>query len=180
MTPACEIPPYALPVVAPKVPPVLGLGFPSLRAKERSGFHREAFGYDLRLIHLTYRGEGNDVRFTTRTNRIALARRARGAIRDIQGSLARKSDRARRGHVRATSPRPDAVLPLRLPGRHVRLLRHDRERPAALDLPHACRDRRRRWPPRDRPACEPTGHQGFGRRPAALLRQVAAGQRGLR
>ena len=30
------------------------------------------------------------------------------------------------------------VLPLRLPRRHVRLLRHDRQRPAALDLPHAC------------------------------------------
>src|SRR5205807_3023344 len=128
-----------------KFPLYLAFDFPLLRARDRSGFHREAFGYDLRLIQLAYRGEGNDVRFTTRANRLALARRARGTIRDIQGSLARKSDRARRRYVRATSPRPDAILPLRLPGRHVRLLRHDRERPAAVDLPHACRHRRRRW-----------------------------------
>ena len=37
---------------------------------------------------------------------------------------------------------PTLVLPLRLPRRHVRQLRHDRERPPALDLPHA---HRRRW-----------------------------------
>ena len=39
---------------------------------------------------------------------------------------------------------PSLVLPLRLPGRDVRLLRHDRERAAALDLPHPCREGRGR------------------------------------
>src|SRR5262249_20853603 len=103
-------------------------------------FHGEAFGYDPRLLHLSQRGEGTDGRFTIRVDRVALARRTGGAIRDIQGSLARKPNRARRRHLRAASPRPDAVLSLRLPGGHVRLLRHDREWPAALDLPHPCRD----------------------------------------
>ena len=57
---------------------------------------------------------------------------------------ARKSDCARRCYLRAAPSRSDAVLSLRVPGRHVRLLRDDRQRPAALDLPDACFQGRRR------------------------------------
>src|SRR5215831_14627693 len=81
--------------------------------------------------------QGIDVRYPIRLDRVALARRATGTIPDLQGPLARKPDRARRRDVRSTSSRPDAVVPLCLPRGHVRLLRHDRERAAALDLPYA-------------------------------------------
>src|SRR5215813_2066286 len=81
--------------------------------------------------------QGLDVRYPIRLDRVALARRATGTIRELQGPLARKPDRARRRDVRSTSSRPDAVIPLCLPRGHVRLLRHDRERAAALDLPYA-------------------------------------------
>src|SRR5215831_5385004 len=111
-----------------------------------------------------------------RVDRVALARRAGGAIRELQGPLARKPNRARRRDVRSTSSRPDAVVPLCLPRRHVRLLRYDGERHPALDLPHACGERGQGRPPRDRTARESAHHQRFGRRHASLLRQVAAGE----
>src|SRR5262249_4985148 len=120
--------------------------------------------------------QGIDVRYTIRVDRVALARRATGAIRDLQGPLARKPDRARRRDVRSTPSRPDAVVPLCLPRRHVRLLRHDGERHPALDLPHACGECGQGRPPRDRAARESAHHQGFGCRHAPLLRQVAAGE----
>src|SRR6266566_6293635 len=72
--------------------------------------------------------QGIDVRYTIRVDRVALARRATGTIRDLQGPLARKPNRARCGDVRATPPRPDTVVPLCLSRWHVRFLRHDRER----------------------------------------------------
>ena len=64
---------------------------------------------------------------------------AKGHYQPYEVPLRAEPDRARRRHVRAAPPRSDAVLSLCLPGRHVRLLRHDRERPPALDLPHPCR-----------------------------------------
>src|SRR5215467_8462064 len=120
--------------------------------------------------------QGIDVRYPIRVDRVALARRPTGAIRDLQGPLARKPNRARRCDVRSTPSRPDAVVPLCLPRRHVRLLRHDGERHPALDLPHARVERGQGRPPRDRAARESAHHQGFGCRHAPLLRQVAAGE----
>src|SRR5215813_7620017 len=81
--------------------------------------------------------QGIDVRYPIRLDRVALARRATGTIPDLQGPLARKPDRARRRDVRSTSSRPDADVSLCLPRGDQRLLRHDREWAAALDLPHA-------------------------------------------
>ena len=49
------------------------------------------------------------------------------------------ADGARRRHPHPAPARPDARLPLRLPRRHVRLVRDDGQRPRALDLPHARR-----------------------------------------
>src|SRR5437660_10858407 len=46
--------------------------------------------------------QGIDVRSTIRVDRIALARRATGTIRDLQGPLARKPNRARRCDVCST------------------------------------------------------------------------------
>src|SRR5215467_4656357 len=120
--------------------------------------------------------QGIDVRYPIRVDRVALARRATGAIRDLQGPLARKPNRARCRDVRSTPSRPDAVLPLFLPRRHVRLLRHDGERHSALDLPHARVERGQGRPPRDRTARKSARHQRFGRRHASLLRQVAASE----
>ena len=76
--------------------------------------------------------------------------------------------------------RPVARLPLRLPGRDVRLLRHDREWAAALDLPHSCREGRGRGRDRHRAAGEHAGGQGPRRRHARVLRQMGAGERRLR
>ena len=76
----------------------------------------------------------------------------------------------------AAPRRPDARLPLRLPGRHVRQLRHDRQRPPALDVPHAHLEGRRGRPRRDRPARQPTAHQGPRLRHGRVLREVAEGQ----
>ena len=63
--------------------------------------------------------------------------RADGRYRDLHGAAAREPDRARRRHLGAAQRRSHAVLSLRLPRRHVRLVRHDGQRPPALDLPHA-------------------------------------------
>ena len=99
-----------------------------------------------------------------------------GPLRELRRAAAREPDRARRGDLRAAPYRSDAVVSLRLPGRRVRLLRDDGERPAALDLPHARREGRGRRAARDRAAREPARHQGFGDRHAALFRKVAAGE----
>ena len=71
----------------------------------------------------------------------------------------------------------DAVLSLRLPRRHVRLVRHDGERPPALDLPHArARSRRRRAAARA--AAQPHGRQGPGRRHDARSSTSGATRKG--
>ena len=75
---------------------------------------------------------------------------ADGRYETYRRAAAREPDRARRRDLRAAPSRSDAVLPFRLPGRRVRLLRHDGQRPAALDLPHACLEGRRQRPARDR------------------------------
>ena len=67
----------------------------------------------------------------------ALARQGGRPLPDLRRAAAREPDRARRGDLGAAPRRPDARLPLRLPRRHVRQLRHDGQRPPALDLPHA-------------------------------------------
>ena len=69
-----------------------------------------------------------------------------GRYQDYSVPQRAEPDRARCRDLCAAPSRSDAVLSLRLPGRHVRLVRHDGERPPALDLPHPCvegRDRRR-------------------------------------
>src|ERR1051326_8717082 len=114
------------------------------------------------------------------TESVAMARRRRWPLRELLRAAARKSDRARRGDVGAAQSRFLARLSVRLPGRHVRFLCHDRQRPAAMDLPHA-RLAGRRWRPTDdRPAREPAADQGPRRGHAAVLREVAAGEGGVR
>ena len=56
------------------------------------------------------------------------------------------------------------------------VLRHDGQRPAALDLPHAHLQGDRERQARDRPARQPAGHQGSGLRHAPVLREVAGCQ----
>ena len=72
---------------------------------------------------------------------------------------------------------PTLVLPLRVPRRHVRLVRDDGQRQGALDVPHARRQGRRGRPPRDRAAQQPAGGEGSRHRHGAVLRQVGAGER---
>ncbi len=87
--------------------------------------------------------------------------------------LRAEPDRARRRHLGTAQRRCHAVLPLRLPRRHVRLLRHDGQRPAALDLPHPRLEGGIGRPPHHRAAGEPAGHQGSGGRHAPVLREMA-------
>src|SRR5438034_10223397 len=54
------------------------------------------------------RDQGIDVRYTTRVDRVALARRATGTIRALQAPLARRPGPARRRDFRSTTSRPDA------------------------------------------------------------------------
>ena len=61
---------------------------------------------------------------------------AEGRFQTFAGAAARAPDHARRRHRDPARPGRHAVLSLRLPRRHVRLLRHGGERPSALDLPH--------------------------------------------
>ena len=76
---------------------------------------------------------------------------------------------------------PTLVLSVCLPGRHVRFLRDDGERPTALDLPHACIEGGRAAVAsrsarlRTCPVIKDLGH-----RHAPVLREVAAGQRRVR
>ena len=75
---------------------------------------------------------------------LGLEGRRRRRLPGIRGPAPPEPDRARRSHLHPARARPDARLPLRLPGRHVRLVRDDGERRAALDLPHARRQGRGR------------------------------------
>ncbi len=59
-------------------------------------------------------------------------------------------------------------------------LRHDRQRPAALDLPHAHLEGGRERQAGGRPARQSAGHQGPRLRHAPVLREVAGGQGGVR
>ena len=87
-------------------------------------------------------------------------------------------DRARRGHRDPARARRHPLLSLRLPRRHVRLLRHGGERAAALDLPHA-RERggRRRRAAAARAAAQFRGGQGPRGRDDAVLRQMESSAR---
>ena len=103
-----------------------------------------------------------------------LARRPRGRIPGLRRAAARAPDRARRGHRNPARAGRDAVLSLRLPGRHVRLLRHGGERPAALDLPHARqRGGRRRRRLRLEPLRNFTVVKDLAVEMTAVLRQMA-------
>ena len=66
-----------------------------------------------------------------------LARHGRRDVRRVRRSAQREPDRARRRHAHPAPHRSDARLSLRVPRRHVRLMRDERQRHRALDLPHA-------------------------------------------
>ena len=76
--------------------------------------------------------------------------------------------------------RAGAGVPVRVPGGGMRLVRDDRERPGAMDVPQPREGRRRRRPAGHRAVAQPAAHQGLGVRPGAVLRQVAARGRALR
>jgi hypothetical protein len=125
------------------------------------GLQRSAFDESLRLLDwwlgcgwggAIVSNEKTCVRHAIRPDRIALARRGTRPIRDLQCPAARKPDGPRCRDLCSAPSRPDAVIPFCLPGRRVRLLCHDGERPAALDLPHACIERGQARPPRHRAA----------------------------
>ena len=100
-----------------------------------------------------------------------------GRYQTYTRAAARQPDRARRRHLRAAPYRSDPVVSLRLPGRHVRLLRHDRQRPAALDLPHARREGRRATAGSRSARCENLPViKDLAADMAAVLREVAGGQ----
>src|SRR5579883_570251 len=71
-----------------------------------------------------------------RTPGLPVARHANRPLPGFFRPAAGESDRARRGDLLAPPPRSLAVLAVRLPGRRMRLVRHDRQRPAALDVAH--------------------------------------------
>ncbi len=83
------------------------------------------------------------------------ARRRR--LRRLRRSAHARADGARCGDAHPAPHRSHAGLPLRLPRRHVRLMRDDRQRPRALDLPDARRDGRGRRHAGDRTAGQSAG-----------------------
>ena len=87
----------------------------------------------------------------------------------------RVANGARRRHARPAPCRRLARLSLRLPRRHVRLVRDDGQRQGALDVPHARRRGRRRRDAGDRAARAFADHPRPGRRHDAVLRQVGGG-----
>ena len=104
------------------------------------------------------------------------AARAEGGFVDYDVPRQREPDRARRRHAHPAPPRSDARLSLRVPRRHVRVVRDERQRRRALDLPHARRECREGRRARDRAARESAGDQGPRHRHARVLRQVGAGE----
>ncbi len=103
-------------------------------------------------------------RRTGRFQTFQVPRRAHQTILDVVTEIQREQD--------AT-----LVLSLRLPRRHVRLLRHGGERPPALDLPHPRqRGGRRRRQAAARAAAQLHGGEGPRRRHGGVLRQVARRQ----
>jgi hypothetical protein len=119
-------------------------------------------------------------RSAVRSESVAVAWRRAGALPGLCGAPAAEPDRARCGDLRAAPSRSDAVLPLCLPGRHVRVVRHDGQWPPALDLPHPCLEGRRRRQAGDRAVGEPARHQGSRHRHEPVLGALAAGQGRLR
>ena len=94
---------------------------------------------------------------------------SRRPLSDLCRAAARKSDGARRRHLGAAQYRSDIVVSFRLPGRRVRLLRHDGEWQAALDLPHPYLQGRGRREIGDRAVGQSAGHQGLGDRHATFF-----------
>ena len=66
-----------------------------------------------------------------------VARRARALAETSRWRPGRTRRCSTRWWTIQRAPRPDAGLPLRVPGRHVRLVRDGRQRPRALGVPHA-------------------------------------------
>ncbi len=101
---------------------------------------------------------------TGRFQTFAVPRREHQTVLDVVTEIQREQD--------AT-----LVLPFRLPGRHVRLLRHGGERAPALDLPHAGIAGRRGRPAAARAVAQSHRGQGPRGRDDGVLRQVARRRR---
>ena len=106
---------------------------------------------------------------------------ARRRLRRLRRAAASGADGARRRHAHPAAPRSDARLSLRLPRRHVRLVRDDRQR-------HARAGRAARTSKRSpgtasleiAPLAQPAGDSRSRHRHARVLRQVGARQGAVR